>query len=91
MVAEAEEGEVVAGEAAGAEEEAEVLRRKVVAGAVVPDLAAADQAVADLRFGATAAVVAPWTAVVAAAVNFVALKVGAEATEAEPIAVATVR
>jgi hypothetical protein len=92
----AEEVEVVAGEAAeaaaGAEAgaEAEVLPRKVVVAAVGPEQAAVDPAVADLHSKAAVVAVARWTAVVAAAVNSVARKVGAEAMDREPIAAATV-
>jgi hypothetical protein len=92
----AEEAEGVAGEAAEVEvvvgeAEAEVLRSKVAVAAVGPEQAAVDPAVADLHSKAAAVVVARWTAVVAAAVNSVARKVGAEAMDREPIAAATVK
>jgi hypothetical protein len=90
----AEEAEGVGGEAAEVEVvvgEAEVLRSKVAVAAVGPEQAAVDPAVADLHSKAAAVVVARWTAVVAAAVNSVARKVGAEAMDREPIAAATVK
>jgi hypothetical protein len=96
----AEEVEVVAGEAAeaaagagagaGAGAEAEVLPRKVVVAAVGPEQAAVDPAVADLHSKAAVVAVARWTAAVAAAANFAARKVGAEAMDREPIAAAMV-
>jgi len=90
--AEEEEVEVVAGVVAAeaAAEEEVVLPRKVVVAAVGPAQAAVDQAVADLHSKAAVVAVARWTAAVAAAANFAARKVGAEAMDREPIAAAMV-